>query len=212
MISESRLNFMLCGISGVVVGLSAMYLLDYYVLNNEGREKPVDWNGERIQKMIEFRVEQQLKQQVEETLNESCANYKLTAEDRNADGKADLRYVLEENVIVESSEDIDFDGYFETETVLENTAKLWTEVDTNNNKIHDMEIRYESNIPSTVIFRNEANGRPLKIKKLIMGKVAEANIDSDRDGLMDTAITYDEIEEIVETYSLGEHPDKAIVF
>lgn len=206
---ENNNDLYLGVICGLLMGCGLVVLVSYMWQEASPRNTPswlVKFKTERDNKIISKKA----RRQADRILAEECSGYFVRKKDRNGDGKVDIENVVYDKELVEILEDINYDGTFETETIFDNTVRLWTEVDTDGDSYADMEIHYLNDIPSIEILKDNETGTPIKIKKLAMGKVVASNLDTDRDGELDTAYAYDAIEEIKSSYRLDANPEKRI--
>lgn len=115
--------------------------------------------------------------------------------DRNFDGKVDLVYDYDRRGLLETSRsDDNFDGVFESESRYEQGNIAWMKADTTGDGFKDYEMDFAHGILVKTIFLNPLNRKPLKIQYFNEYKMSSAEIDSDRDGVLDTAYTYDELD------------------
>ena len=202
---QKSLNSLAGILGGILVGAAGLYLYMYLFVGLEKNPQPSIFSERKIDKLVTERVR--------EVLNQKCAEHAVTQRDKNLDGTPDSRFVYSaKNQLAEVLEDNDFDGVYESETIIDNSQRLWTDIDTNGDKSPDMEIRYENSVRIFEIFKDEETGRPLKVKRFQRGKMIASNVDTDRDGLLDMAYTYDDIEEISASYPLADHPARRIEY
>jgi hypothetical protein len=168
---------------GLVVGVSATVFF-YHTPVDEGG---VDYNGDG---------------KLDETW--TYTHYKLskTEIDRNLDGVVDLVYDYDRFGNTKSSlSDDDFNGSFETDILYEFNNGLLQKSDTTGDGFKDYIVRYEYGLAKQFEFINPATAKPLKIQYFDNLKLVRAEVDTDRDGVLDTVYEYDDLEEIINTHA-----------
>ena len=125
-------------------------------------------------------------------------NYRIskTELDRNFDGKVDFITSFNRKGMVESSiSDEDFDGTFETEGSYYYGNMIWLKSDTTGDGFKDYKIDYKNGTAETVRFIDPVTEGVIKIQEFGPFKRRRAQVDTTRDGIMDTVYEYDSIEE-----------------
>jgi len=131
--------------------------------------------------------------------------------DRNFDGKVDFIYLYDRKGLVQSSlSDDDFNGTFETEIHYKNGNALWLKSDSTGDGFKDYNGKYKNGILDTITFIDPSTRKPIKIQKYSHLRLISAEVDTTRDGVMDTLYKYDSIEEISEELHINGHRDASI--
>lgn len=118
--------------------------------------------------------------------------------DRNFDGKVDYIYKYNRKELIKYSEsDDDFNGKFETRYYYERGNIIWSISDTTGDGFEDYRVDYWHGVTDTVTFINKITKKPVKIQKFSANKLISAKLDTNGDGVLDTLIEYDGIEEII---------------
>lgn len=133
-----------------------------------------------------------------ETHNYQISKTKL---DRNLDGKFDLitKYTLKGHPDYQKSDE-DFNGTFETKIEYRNGNPIQRESDTEDVGVIDYIVTFENGILETETYIDIVTRKPAKINYFGAFGVEKSEIDSDRDGQLDTIYEYDAIGEIVKQY------------
>ncbi|MFT6654835.1 MAG: hypothetical protein ACJAWI_001602 [Marinomonas primoryensis] len=167
---------------GLVVGVSATALFYHTPIDEDG----VDFNGDG---------------KLDETW--TYTHYKLSnvEADRNFDGDVDLIIEYDRRGFAKSSlNDNDFNGSFETDTLFEFNDVVLQKSDTTGDGFKDYIVRFDYGLVKMIEFINPVTAKPLKVQYFDQFKLVRAEIDTDRDGVLDTVYEYDDIEEVVNTY------------
>lgn len=131
--------------------------------------------------------------------------------DRNLDGNVDFIHLYDRKGLVKSSlSDNDFNGTFETETYYSNGNALWLKSDRTGDGFKDYNERYKGGILDTITFIDPSTSKPIKIQKYSHLRLISAEVDTTRDGVMDTLYKYNSIEEISERLQINGHRDASI--
>lgn len=164
---------------GLVVGVSATALFYHTPIDEDG----VDFNGDG---------------NLDETWTYTHYRISKTEADRNFDGDVDLIIEYDRAGFVKSSmNDNDFDGSFETKIIYEFNDAILQKSDTTGDGFKDYIVRYEHGLAKQFEFIDPATGKPLKVQYFDQFKLVRAEVDTDRDGVLDTVYEYDDIEEVV---------------
>jgi hypothetical protein len=120
-----------------------------------------------------------------------------TEVDRNGDGKADYLTHHDRHGVIESAQaDDDFDGVFETRMRFrDGTVELY-EVDTDGDGIADRRSHYASGVKTTTEIINPTTGLPLRVEYYRLGVLIRADVDTDKDGVLDTRFFYTPLGEV----------------
>jgi hypothetical protein len=167
---------------GLVVGISATMLFYHTPVDEDG----IDYNGDgKLDEIWTY------------------THYKLskTEVDRNFDGMIDVIYEYDRFGDTESSlSDDDFNGSFETDITYQFNSAVQQQSDTTGDGFKDYIGRFEHGRIKQFEFINPITAKPLKIQYFDQFKLVRAEVDTDRDGVLDTVYEYDEIEEVINTY------------
>lgn len=164
---------------GLVVGVAATYAAYRAPVRQDG----IDYNGDG-----------QLDERWTYSANGMPLKYEI---DRNLDGKIDYIATYDARGFMEAAEaDDDFDGVFETRQWLRHGSVQMSVTDTDRDGYPDMRTNYNHGVTDSVEFINPASGKPLRIEHYTLGVLKYADIDSDRDGTLDTRVRYSPLGEI----------------
>jgi len=120
--------------------------------------------------------------------------------DRNLDGKIDYIVRHGRNGVAETAEaDDNFDGVFESRNSFRTSNVELSETDTDGDGYRDLRWHYLNGVLSTAEFMNPSTFFPLRVEHYVLGKLATAEVDSDKDGKLDTRYTYNPLGEISAT-------------
>ena len=118
--------------------------------------------------------------------------------DRNLDHRIDQIIHYDEHGLAVSEElDEDFDGRFETRTYIRAGNVERSEADTDGDGYADLRSSFRDGVLDTTSTMNPATGLPLRIEHYQLGRLTEAEVDTDRDGQLDTRLRYDRLGEVV---------------
>jgi Putative prokaryotic signal transducing protein len=120
--------------------------------------------------------------------------------DRNFDKAVDYKFRYDRQGRVDVAEaDDDFDGSFETRWQYQNGNAAFSETDTNGDSSIDLRLHLRYGVPVSLEYFVRASSQPVRIEYFHNGTIATAEVDSDRDGLMDTRHKYSNLAEIIAT-------------
>lgn len=120
--------------------------------------------------------------------------------DRNLDGKVDFRGGYDHRGLMDKAElDDNFDGVFESRTRYQGSNAQLSEVDTDADGYPDLRWIFKNGVLTTAEYMDPATGRVLRLEQLSLGKLVSADIDTDKDGVLDTRLTYDKLGAVVAT-------------
>jgi len=164
---------------GIIVGFGSCYAFYRMPTITEG----IDHNGDGI---------------TDEKWIQSASGSALSYEsDRNFDGKVDLIGQYNKHGGMESTEsDENFDNVFETKTQYKNGNPSVGEVDTDADGFHDLVISYTHGALSSQEYISPITGKKLKVEHFKLGKLMSAEVDTNKDGTLDTRHTYDHLGEL----------------
>lgn len=117
--------------------------------------------------------------------------------DRNLDGKVDYIAQYDRHGIIESAEaDDNFDGVFETRMRFRDGNVELYEVDTDGDGFAERRSHYTNGVMTTTEIINPATGLPLRVEYYRLGVLIKADVDTDRDGMLDTRLFYTPLGEV----------------
>jgi hypothetical protein len=123
--------------------------------------------------------------------------------DRNLDGKVDYTMEFDSRGLAESGKsDDDFNGVFETTFTVNNANTTNTKVDTDGDEFADLSTQYQNGVVTSIEYLNPKNGLVLRVEHFKLGKIVFAEIDTDRDGTLDTRQNFSPLAEIVSTQAI----------
>lgn len=124
--------------------------------------------------------------------------------DRNLDGKIDHRAYYDRRGLVESAEsDDNFDGAFETQVRFRFGSVETSVADSDGDGYRDLRSNYNSGVIASTEYLNPATGLPLRVESFTLGKLVKADVDTDKDGSLDTRITYTPLGEVASTSAMA---------
>lgn len=113
--------------------------------------------------------------------------------DRNLDRKPDYVARYDARGLIESAEsDDDFNGVFETGLRYRfgNVELTETDTDTDGDLYRDLRTVYTNGVMTSTEFLSPSNGLPLRVEHYRLGKLVDAEVDSNGDGALDTRVMY----------------------
>jgi hypothetical protein len=118
--------------------------------------------------------------------------------DRNLDGRADYigRYGPGGQMTETAALDDDFDGVFETQMTYSHNSPDLSQTDTDGDGFADLATRFRHGVPEQITYLSPVTGQPLRVEHMRLGKVLEADVDADKDGVLDTVLRYDALGEV----------------
>jgi hypothetical protein len=123
--------------------------------------------------------------------------------DRNLDGKVDFIGRFDSRGVMASAEsDDNFDGVFETRIRYRNSNAETAEVDTDGDGYPDLSMHYLNGVLFATYYMNPSTGLPLRYELFHLGKLTTAEVDTDKDGSLDTRYTYGTLGEVTATEKL----------
>ncbi|GAA6143242.1 DUF2007 domain-containing protein [Hydrogenophaga sp. 5NK40-0174] len=113
-------------------------------------------------------------------------------QDRNRDGKVDVD-VQYANGGADATElfDNDFDGVFETTSSIEAHRPVLTAVDTNGDKVVDMEMQFVHGVMHSMRYLDQQTGHPYRVEYFQLDKLIRTELDHEADGTIDEVVKYD---------------------
>lgn len=123
----------------------------------------------------------------------------LTVEvDRNLDRKVDyVAHYGDRGVIQSADADDNFDGVFETKQAYRSSNVEMVEADTDGDGYLDLRTLYVHGVADSIEFINPTTGRPSRVEHLKLGVLQFADVDTDKDGVLDQRIRYSKLAEVV---------------
>lgn len=117
--------------------------------------------------------------------------------DRNLDGKVDYTAYYDRSGLIETSEaDDNFDGVFETRMRFRDGNVAISETDTDGDGYRDLRSRSSYGVLFSVEYMDPLAFRPLRIEFFKLGKLTKAEVDTDKDGKLDTRYSYSALGEV----------------
>jgi hypothetical protein len=125
--------------------------------------------------------------------------------DRNLDHKVDyIAHYDRHGLLAWAEADDDFNGTFETRLTFRDGNVQTMEVDNDGDGLPDVRTRYDNGVPQTVEQLDPHSGLPLRIEHYKLGKLLYADVDTDRDGRLDTRLTYSATGEVASRTPLSQ--------
>jgi hypothetical protein len=120
--------------------------------------------------------------------------------DRNLDGKVDfISYFDSQSKPSSTESDDDFNGTFETKTRYRGANAEFVDTDTNGDGNSDLRSYYTNGVLLTSTYLNPSTGLALRVEHYKLGKIVKVEIDSNKDGKLDTIETLNTLGELVST-------------
>ncbi len=129
---------------------------------------------------------------LDETLTYSPNGTLLKLEaDRNLDGKVDYIAHYDARGLIHAAEaDDNFDGVFESRMGFRHGNLETFESDTDGDGFMDLQMHYVHGVVDTVEYLDHVTGKPLRVEHYRLSRLQFADVDSDKDGTLDTRIRY----------------------
>jgi len=120
--------------------------------------------------------------------------------DRNFDGKVDLVQRFDRRGRIDSTEsDDDFNGSFESRWYYRGSQIYLGEIDTDGDSAIDLRTRFDDGVAVSVEYLRPGSTSPVRVEYFHLGKLTTAEIDTNRDGRLDTRRTYSDVAEVIGT-------------
>ena len=120
--------------------------------------------------------------------------------DRNFDGKADIVYRYDRQGRLNAADsDDNFDGAFETQWNYIRGNATYAEVDSDGDSFPDLILRLKNGVLDSTEYLVPGSAQPVRKEYFDLNRLTSAEVDSDRDGRLDTRQTYSPVAEIIET-------------
>lgn len=117
--------------------------------------------------------------------------------DRNLDGKPDYLAYFDRRGLLDTGEaDDDFNGVFETQIRFRFGSVESQIADTDGDGYRELRLNFNDGVLSSSETLNPSTGLPLRAEHFRLGKLLHADIDADKDGVLDTRITYTPLGEV----------------
>jgi len=124
--------------------------------------------------------------------------------DRNLDRKVDYIAHYDRRGIIKTAEsDDNFDGVFETHSTYRDGGIVHSDVDTDGDGYADLGIQYSDGVLTSMEYLNPSTGLPLRVEHYKLNKLVDADVDSDKDGKLDTRYVYDGLGQVVVTEKIA---------
>lgn len=171
------------GLRWFALGLGAGMVLMYAGVRAPVRQDGIDYNRDGV---------------LDETWSFSATGRAVrTDTDRNLDGKVDLIARHDLRGLIESAEsDDDFDGRFETKHRYGMTSVEASESDSDADGYPDVRVNSRHGVVATVEYVQPTSGLPLRVEHYRLGRLVHADLDTDRDGRLETRLVFDAALEI----------------
>ena len=120
--------------------------------------------------------------------------------DRDFDGKTDVIYRYDRQGRLDTADsDDDFDGAFETKWNYSRGNASYAEVDSDGDSSPDLILRLSNGVLHSTEYLVPGTSQPVRKEHFDLNRLTSAEVDSDRDGQLDTRHTYSPVAEIAET-------------
>lgn len=120
--------------------------------------------------------------------------------DRDFDGKTDIIYRYDRQGRLDTADsDDNFDGAFETKWNYIRGNATYAEVDSDSDSSPDLILRLSNGVLASTEYLVPGISQPVRKEYFDLNRLTSAEVDSDRDGQLDTRHTYSPVAEIVET-------------
>lgn len=180
--STHAMKWLLSCVVGFALGAFAMYQYFDQPMYIDG----IDYNQDGVR---------------DETWFYSGDRFIRTEIDRNFDGEVDM--ISHNNRLGLANYarlDDDFNGTFETIINYKQGSAILSRSDTNGDGFKNYEVKYQYGVVYRVRFLDKHTSQPIKIQYFNLGGLYKDEVDTDRDGILDTVNEYDAFENIINTY------------
>ncbi len=159
-------------VGGLVLGAAGMYAFVRSPVSTDG----VDYNGDGL---------------LDENWTYSPRGTPVRLEvDRNLDKQIDYVGEYDERGLLKTARtDDNFDGKFETTLTFRNGNIEASRSDSDGDGYPDLTVYFRNGVQDTTEFINPSTGRALRVEQFKLGKIVHADVDSDKDGTLDTRVT-----------------------
>ena len=115
--------------------------------------------------------------------------------DRDFDRRVDERFFYDRKGLLESSSnDLDFDGQFETDSVYRNGVLKWSHSDSDGDGFYEIKMRFKYGVLTKIDFYDPDTQKIRKTIYYDAFRAIRSEFDRDNDGVMDEFVEYDEYE------------------
>jgi hypothetical protein len=123
-----------------------------------------------------------------------------TEVDRNFDGRVDWIYRYDPPGKLDSANgDDDFNGTFETAWSYVRGNPAYAEIDLDGDSAPDLVLRLIGGVLDSAEYFEPGNARPVRRERFELSRITSAEVDTDRDGHLDTRFAYSAVGEIINT-------------
>ena len=116
--------------------------------------------------------------------------------DRNLDHRVDAVVHYERGMAASEEDDDDFDGRFETRLFYRRGNLERSEVDADGDGLAEWRGAYRDGVLDTATIIEPSTGLPLRVEHYHLGRMTRAEQDDDRDGRLDTRLSYGPLGEV----------------
>lgn len=117
--------------------------------------------------------------------------------DRNLDRRIDYIAHYERGLVASAESDDDFDGRFETRMVFRAGNVERSDTDADGDSFAELHTAYRDGVLDTTTVLNPSTGLPLQVEHYRLGRLSDAEVDTDRDGRLDTRLRFDPLGQVV---------------
>lgn len=173
-------------LKGIFIGLAMGLACSYAFFKVPSNSNGLDHNGDGV-----------LDEKWTYSLSGAILKYEA---DRNFDGKIDLiGYYDKRSVMERSDSDDDFNGTFETRNRYRQGNIELSETDTNGDGSPDLSLFYSKGVIYSSKYINPASGLPVRVEYYKLGKFTNVDVDTDKDGTLDTRYIHNTLGEVIGT-------------
>jgi hypothetical protein len=178
-------------LGGLLLGLLAGVVATTAFFRTPTSSDGVDHNGDGV---------------LDERWTLSPAGTRLTSEaDRNLDGKVDVVSRFDRKGQLDTAEaDDDFNGSFESRLTFRRGSLDTVDIDSDGDGFPDLHAAYANGVVQSTTFIDRATGLPLRVEHHWLTKLTHAEVDADRDGVLDTTLTYSPLGEVTSRRAMSE--------
>ena len=179
--TEKMLNYLVVGIVCLLIGVFSTA----YYYRSPTFENGVDYDGDGIP---------------DEWWVYKGNRISETRMDRNFDKNIDLYLFYDHKGNLESMvSDDNFDGEFETGSKIKHGNWVWTNTDTTGDGFKNYQVKFKHGIIDTISYYHPQTKNKVKTEKYVNLVLSYSEIDTNKDGMLDSRIEYDEYANPVKT-------------